>query len=146
MSKPVHEASFRNLTDINSSRGRYAQSGDAIPFAQASYTLRVYDERGRGAAASAGYFNGANSILYFALYSPAAYTPLSQGEYPAQPFVARISTHCTCRLAMCHLFARECVSAPVPPARRGAPDYSGSDPDWRFERVVSMTGPLLEGP
>lgn len=56
-------------------RRRYAQSDGAIPFAQASYTLRVYDERGIGAIATAGYFNGANSIVNFALYSPAAYTP-----------------------------------------------------------------------
>ncbi|ORY91671.1 hypothetical protein BCR35DRAFT_298934 [Leucosporidium creatinivorum] len=57
----------------------YAQSANAIPFAQASYTLRVYDERGIDAAATAGYFNGANSIVNFALYSPAAYTPLASG-------------------------------------------------------------------
>ncbi|BGP14902.1 hypothetical protein JCM10213_003741 [Rhodosporidiobolus nylandii] len=57
----------------------YAQSPNAIPFAQASYTLRVYDERGADATAEAGQFNGANSIVYFALYSPASYTSLADG-------------------------------------------------------------------
>ncbi|GAA6029587.1 hypothetical protein JCM8097_000951 [Rhodosporidiobolus ruineniae] len=57
----------------------YQQSPNAVPFAQASYTLRVYDERGADATAQAGMFNGANSIVNFAMYSPAAYTPLSQG-------------------------------------------------------------------
>ncbi|KWU47590.1 hypothetical protein RHOSPDRAFT_31023 [Rhodotorula sp. JG-1b] len=57
----------------------YAQSPNALPFAQASYTLRVYDSRGPDATAEAGLFNGANSILTFAMYSPAAYTPLASG-------------------------------------------------------------------
>ncbi|GAA6019092.1 hypothetical protein JCM10207_006540 [Rhodosporidiobolus poonsookiae] len=57
----------------------YAQSPNALPFAQASYTLRVYDERGADATAEAGRFNGNNAILTFAMYSPAAYTPLAQG-------------------------------------------------------------------
>jgi hypothetical protein len=42
----------------------------------------VYDERGIDAVATPGYFNGANSIVNFALYSPAAYTPLASGECP----------------------------------------------------------------
>ncbi|POY74016.1 hypothetical protein BMF94_2827 [Rhodotorula taiwanensis] len=57
----------------------YAQSPNAVPFAQASYTLRVYDSRGPDATAEPGLFNGANSILTFAMYSPAAYTPLASG-------------------------------------------------------------------
>ncbi|GAA5848757.1 hypothetical protein JCM9279_002934 [Rhodotorula babjevae] len=58
----------------------YAQSSpNAIPFAQASYTLRVYDERGADATAEAGRFNGNNAIINFAMYSPAAYTPLAEG-------------------------------------------------------------------
>ncbi|BGP38919.1 hypothetical protein JCM10450v2_002879 [Rhodotorula kratochvilovae] len=57
----------------------YAQSPNAIPFAQASYTLRVYDERGADATAEAGRFNGNNAIINFAMYSPAAYTPMAQG-------------------------------------------------------------------
>ncbi|GAA5986374.1 hypothetical protein JCM10908_003728 [Rhodotorula pacifica] len=57
----------------------YAQSPNALPFAQASYTLRVYDSRGPDATAEPGLFNGANSILTFAMYSPAAYTPLASG-------------------------------------------------------------------
>lgn len=66
------------LTPSLSSRS-YAQSPNAVPFAQASYTLRVYDSRGPDATAEPGLFNGANSILTFAMYSPAAYTPLASG-------------------------------------------------------------------
>lgn len=68
------------LDFVNSS---YLQSPNAIPFAQASYTLRVFDERGINAIATAGYFNGANSIVQFAMYSPAAYTPLANGRLPS---------------------------------------------------------------
>lgn len=39
----------------------------------------MYDSRGPDATAEAGRFNGANSILTFAMYSPAAYTPLADG-------------------------------------------------------------------
>ncbi|GAA5834283.1 hypothetical protein JCM11251_000592 [Rhodosporidiobolus azoricus] len=55
------------------------QSPNYPPLAQASYTLRVYDERGADATAEAGRFNGANSIVMFAMYSPADYTPLAAG-------------------------------------------------------------------
>ncbi|KAK4055731.1 hypothetical protein OIV83_000277 [Microbotryomycetes sp. JL201] len=71
----------------------YAQEPNAIPFAQASYTLRVYDERGYGAAATPGYFNGANAIQYFALYSPAAYTPLAEGWRCVTCSFASVSKH-----------------------------------------------------
>ncbi|CEQ40479.1 SPOSA6832_02093 [Sporobolomyces salmonicolor] len=64
---------------------QYAQSPNALPFAQASYTLRVFDERGIQATAQAGLFNGANSIVNFALYSPAAYTPLADDQVQGQP-------------------------------------------------------------
>ncbi|KAK4056556.1 hypothetical protein OIO90_002404 [Microbotryomycetes sp. JL221] len=72
---------------------QYAQSPNAIPFAQASYTLRVFDERGQGAAATPGYFNGANAIQYFALYSPAAYTPLAEGWRCVTCSFATVSAH-----------------------------------------------------
>lgn len=58
--------------------------------------------------ATPGYFNGANSIVNFALYSPAAYTPLSQGascflhlEPPADRFCrGRVGWTCvTCSFA-----------------------------------------------
>ncbi|GAA5832032.1 hypothetical protein JCM3766R1_003694 [Sporobolomyces carnicolor] len=58
---------------------QYAQSPNALPLAQASYTLRVYDERGADATAEAGRFNGNNAIINFALYSPQPYTPLASG-------------------------------------------------------------------
>lgn len=72
---------------------RYAQQPGAIPFAQASYTLRVYDERGIDAVATPGYFNGANSIVYFALYSPAAYTPLASGAPIVRAIVCMLFDH-----------------------------------------------------
>lgn len=59
----------------------YAQSAGAAALAQASYTLRVADERGYDAAATGGYFYGQNSMVNFALYSPAAYTSLADGEW-----------------------------------------------------------------
>ncbi|SCV71072.1 BQ2448_3834 [Microbotryum intermedium] len=71
----------------------YAQSAGAIPFAQASYTLRVYDERGINAAATGGYFNGAQSVAYFALYSPAPYTPLASGWKCVTCSAAMVSKH-----------------------------------------------------
>lgn len=58
----------------------YAQSAGAVALAQASYTLRVADERGYDAAATGGYFYGQNAMVNFALYSPAAYTSLADGE------------------------------------------------------------------
>ncbi|KAI5480420.1 hypothetical protein MNV49_000995 [Pseudohyphozyma bogoriensis] len=57
----------------------YQQSAGAIPFAQASYTLKVWDERGADAVATGGYFYGSNTVVNFAMYSPAAYTPLASG-------------------------------------------------------------------
>ncbi|SGY80457.1 BQ5605_C008g05392 [Microbotryum silenes-dioicae] len=78
----------------------YAQSAGAIPFAQASYTLRVYDERGINAAATGGYFNGAQSVVYFALYSPAAYTPLASGWTCVACSAAMITKHLSHPLVM----------------------------------------------
>lgn len=68
------------VTDFHRTRIRsYAQSPNAVPFAQATYTLRVYDSRGPDATAQPGLFNGANSILTFAMYFPAQYTSLADG-------------------------------------------------------------------
>jgi hypothetical protein len=47
----------------------YERSGGATPLAEASYTLRIFDERGYGAAASPGTLRSyAGSV--FALYRP----------------------------------------------------------------------------
>lgn len=64
---------------LASSLRSYAQLPSAVPFAQATYTLRVYDSRGPDATAEPGLFNGANSILTFAMYFPAQYTSLADG-------------------------------------------------------------------
>lgn len=53
----------------------------AFPYAQATYQLKVFDERGPTALPVPGRFWGGNAIVVFAMYTPAAYTPLSQGEY-----------------------------------------------------------------
>ena len=45
------------------------QSAGATAFAEASYTLRIFDERGYGAAASPGYLSS-YSGTEFALYRP----------------------------------------------------------------------------
>ncbi|SCZ98182.1 BZ3500_MvSof-1268-A1-R1_Chr7-1g09044 [Microbotryum saponariae] len=95
----------------------YVQSAGAIPFAQASYTLRVYDERGINAAATGGYFNGAQSVVYFALYSPAAYTPLASADGTGSlHFVVGIGWTCvTCSAAMVtkHLSHPLVIALPV---------------------------------
>ncbi|KAF8759976.1 hypothetical protein RHS01_01365 [Rhizoctonia solani] len=43
-----------------------------------TYTLRIFDERGWTVAAAPGLLN-ANQNLKFAMYTPAAYTPLESG-------------------------------------------------------------------
>ena len=48
------------------------------PLAQATYTLNVWDDRGPGSARRAGYLQP-NSALQFALYTPQAYTAISDG-------------------------------------------------------------------
>jgi len=47
----------------------YEQSGGATPLAEASYTLRIFDERGYFAAPSAGYMRPYAGTV-FALYRP----------------------------------------------------------------------------
>ncbi|KAL8290066.1 hypothetical protein RQP46_003005 [Phenoliferia psychrophenolica] len=76
---PSNAITFGGTTELVWDPYAYQQTPGAIPFAQASYTLRVFDERGINAGPTAGRFYGANSIVNFALYSPAAYTPLSSG-------------------------------------------------------------------
>lgn len=57
----------------------YQQAHPSLPLAVASYTLSVWDDRGPGAARSAGFLSP-NSNLRFALYTPQPYTPLASGE------------------------------------------------------------------
>lgn len=47
----------------------YEQEQGAVPLAEASYTLRIFDERGYGAAASPGYMRPYAGTV-FALYRP----------------------------------------------------------------------------
>jgi len=57
------------------------QSPGAQPFAQATYTLHITDDRGDNAAAKGGYFSP-NDQLRFALYQPGQATPLSEWNCP----------------------------------------------------------------
>ena len=57
----------------------YQQANPNKPLAQATYTLSIWDDRGPGSARRAGYMEP-NDALKFALYSPAAYTPLTSGQ------------------------------------------------------------------
>ncbi|KAF8734946.1 transmembrane protein [Rhizoctonia solani] len=50
----------------------------ANPLQPETYTLRIFDERGWTVAAAPGLLN-ANQNLKFAMYTPAAYTPLESG-------------------------------------------------------------------
>ena len=56
----------------------YQDHNPSKPLAQASYTLNIFDERGPGAAIRGGFLSP-NSGLKFALYTPQAYTALSDG-------------------------------------------------------------------
>jgi len=56
----------------------WQQNHPNTPLAQASYTLRIWGDRGPNAARLAGYLEP-NSALKFALYTPQAYTPISSG-------------------------------------------------------------------
>ncbi|KAG8778132.1 hypothetical protein FRC12_025150 [Ceratobasidium sp. 428] len=58
----------------------YAQQTEpnANPLAQATYTLRMFDERGMTAGIAPGLLSP-NQNVKFAMYSPAAYTPIASG-------------------------------------------------------------------
>ncbi|QRV82278.1 transmembrane protein [Ceratobasidium sp. AG-Ba] len=51
---------------------------NGIPLVQATYTLRVFDERGVTAGIEPGKLQ-VNQNVKFAMYSPAAYTPIASG-------------------------------------------------------------------
>jgi hypothetical protein len=67
------------------------EANPGTPLAQATYTLNVWDDRGRTAVRAPGLFSP-NSALHFALYSPQAYTPLASG---ASPFLSCRTSRCT---------------------------------------------------
>ncbi|KZO98692.1 hypothetical protein CALVIDRAFT_544815 [Calocera viscosa TUFC12733] len=56
----------------------YNQIPGVTPLAEASYTLRITDERGANAGAQPGMFSP-NSQMTFALYKPQSYTAISDG-------------------------------------------------------------------
>jgi hypothetical protein len=60
----------------------YNQANPNTPLAQATYTLSIWDDRGRNPARAPGLFQP-NNALTFALYKPQSYTPLASGTSPA---------------------------------------------------------------
>jgi len=70
----------------------YEQSAGATPLAEASYTLRIFDERGYAAAPSAGYMSSYAGTV-FALYRPQRYVALADGWTCTACSAALRSTH-----------------------------------------------------
>ncbi|EIN08698.1 hypothetical protein PUNSTDRAFT_86698 [Punctularia strigosozonata HHB-11173 SS5] len=56
----------------------YNQANPNTPLAQATYTLSIWDDRGRNPSRAPGLFQP-NDALTFALYKPQSYTPLASG-------------------------------------------------------------------
>ncbi|KAH8830125.1 hypothetical protein DL96DRAFT_1591689 [Flagelloscypha sp. PMI_526] len=56
----------------------YQQNNPQTPLVPTSYTLMIWDENGKDATVKAGHFQP-NSNLKFAMYTPAAYTPIADG-------------------------------------------------------------------
>lgn len=56
----------------------YQLNNPNTPLAQATYTLSIWDDRGKNAQRRAG-FMSPNGALQFALYTPQPYTPLASG-------------------------------------------------------------------
>lgn len=57
----------------------YDQANPNTPLAQSTYTLSIWDDRGRTAARAPGLFQP-TAGLTFALYKPQSYTPLASGQ------------------------------------------------------------------
>ena len=62
---------------------QWEQSAGATPFAEATYVLKIWDDRGEQATIRAGYLSP-YSGTQFSLYRPGKATPLS-GESPFDP-------------------------------------------------------------
>jgi hypothetical protein len=58
----------------------YDQLNPNTPLAQASYSLRIWDDRGPNPPLQPGHLQP-NSAVRFALYTPQGYTPLTSGEF-----------------------------------------------------------------
>lgn len=71
-----------NTTEIVWNPWQWQNMPNQPPFAQATYTLQVWDERGTDAVRKGGYFY-MYSGTRFGMYLPAAYTPLAS-EYPEE--------------------------------------------------------------
>ncbi|TYJ51762.1 hypothetical protein B9479_007654 [Cryptococcus floricola] len=67
-----------NTTQIEWNPWQWEQNPTQVAFAEATYVLSIWDERGAGAAATAGYmspYSGTN----FMMYRPAGYTSIADG-------------------------------------------------------------------
>ena len=65
-----------NASSILWNPWQWEQSPGATPFAEATYVLKIWDERGPAATVKGGYFSP-YSGTEFAMYRPAPYTPIS---------------------------------------------------------------------
>lgn len=65
-----------NATQVVWNPWQWEQSAGATPFAQATYVLKVWDERGPAATVRGGYLSP-YAGGQFAMYRPQSYTPLS---------------------------------------------------------------------
>jgi hypothetical protein len=64
----------------------YNQAHRATPLVQQRYQLQIWDERGPGAPIAPGRLSP-NSALKFAMYDPAKYTSMADGEFYLQGFI-----------------------------------------------------------
>jgi len=65
-----------NTSSILWNPWQWEQIPGAIPFAEATYVLKIWDERGPGVGVKGGYLSP-YSGMEFAMYRPASYTPIS---------------------------------------------------------------------
>ncbi|EIW72202.1 hypothetical protein M231_06171 [Tremella mesenterica] len=67
-----------NATQVIWNPWQAEQVPGATPFAQATYVLKIWDERGPGVPVKGGYLSD-YSGTQFAMYRPGSYTPLASG-------------------------------------------------------------------
>jgi len=72
-----------NATQIVWNPWQWEQVPGQIPFQEATYVLKIYDERGDGVGIKGGYFSP-YSGTQFAMYRPATYQSIA-GELPTEP-------------------------------------------------------------
>jgi hypothetical protein len=77
----------------------WEQLPGATPFAEASYVLSIWDDRGPGATAKGGYFSPYSGTK-FGIYRPQAYTALSSESMSIDVVVVLLLISCLAVLAV----------------------------------------------